>query len=530
MKSKEVLNRLGSGPSRRLSGKSEFAARCSLPRSWDGLLNICGRSFLSNSTYEFFQRQSCTNFCRSGPCGFRFGALNGLTRTKHEVNTRIYHTLLSQNPAFALRLVVRTVFVQLSLSLSLHGQPKPIQEAKMDDVTEAATTMHLLDQMIATPSEDRCSRRCEQYLERLQTFTTAQYFAKPVSLSPILCAATGWQLCPELVTRKAPAFSVYLTCENCKAVISILIPPTLSVTARYKLAAQYQQNLWQAHAIQCWHRKNSEYLINTALSSTQELHRKGLQPVIPTPLARLLPTQSSSLELVEHSAPWPLFRQRWLNLYPRVVAFNYPLDVPTYMLYYGTKSDSATTLLKRLVGRLLSFDDDGDAEPLPSVPSIETPDEIEASESASALVLTGWDLRCNDNEESSAAVECIFCLSRQPLTRIAVVVGTNLEDESPQAKRRRVMSSKWNQPITAHRYYCPWVCGFPTTTVGGNCDSITTTPPLWQILADRLLAPQQPDTNALVEIHKLLRAGVSSRRMKLSPLKPGTTATLPFSE
>jgi hypothetical protein len=45
-----------------------------------------------------------------------------------------------------------------------------------------------------------------------------------------------------------------------------------------------------------------------------------------------------------------------------------------------------------------------------------------------------------------------------------------------------------------------------------------------------LLAPQQSDTDALAEIHKLLRAGVSSRRMKLLTPKSAVAAALPLNE
>lgn len=338
-----------------------------------------------------------------------------------------------------------------------------------------------------------------------------RYFAKPVSLSPIICAASGWEVQHREVPRMRTDTAL-LWCSNCKAALAILIPHSLSVTAKHQIAAHYQQQLWQAHSIPCRHRKEAEFLLCNSLSTSVENDSNLMRPVVPTLLTRMLP-DDSSLELVEQWAPWPLFRQRWMKLYPLVLALDHALDAPEQLLMYGDGGDSLIgTLLARLVGLLSAIDVSSNwTDPLPS---LDTLAETRAAETTAAMVLTGWDLRRADGSGEKDTVECVLCLSCQPLVR-----PSSVGDGSPEAKRRKTVTSQWNQPVAGHRYYCPWVCGFPCA----GSDHQTTRPPLWQILADRLLAPRpSDDANAVTEIHKMLRAGVSSQRVKGSPRKEMT--------
>jgi C3HC zinc finger-like len=396
----------------------------------------------------------------------------------------------------------------------------------------------------------------KEYRQRLQSFTTVGYFAKPIQLSPIICAISGWELRPSSSKKTTIVGSFYqlstsmdandasivdaaarLVCPSCDAVLVVLVPQLLSTTAKLDLIRHYQQQLWQAHKIPCRHRKETEYLINVAFKPQKGNHRNRQSPVVPTLLARALQSQStmsaSSLELVEQACPWLMFRQKWLQVYPHVSEIKQSVQLPDKLLYFRNESSESTkTILNRILDTLqnMEVDDGEDTTKFQFLRNLKTPIEIQAAETAAALVLTGWEIcQCNDavcSDTTSSvgaippivSIECIFCLSKHPLTQ----PSTDTDVSSPQqpTKRQRTIPSLWNEPFAAHRYYCPWVCGFPLTCDDDNKNLTTPTPvPLWQILADRLMTPpmvrgdtQNHDTQSVITIHQQLRAGVSSLR------------------
>jgi hypothetical protein len=266
---------------------------------------------------------------------------------------------------------------------------------------------------------------------------------------------------------------------------------------------------------------------------------------------------------VDQSAPWHLFRQQWMRLYPCILALEQqqeqPLHVPNTLLQHSCRGDSTSTTAAGLLTEIVTIlrtvpHHEHEEEDEPAVfPRVESPTEVQAAETAAAIVLTGWDLRFKDSDDvdEHAVIECVFCLSRQPLVRPPASFSVeDLGDDDdasslPLTKRRRTVVSSFSQWNAAHRYYCPWVCGFHhgsagrsgAAGAGGAAEtSVASRPlprPLWQILADRLLATapvvshQQQQHNAteerqqpVTEIHRMLRAGVSSQRLTNLLLPP----------
>jgi len=384
----------------------------------------------------------------------------------------------------------------------------------------------LLADICASPRPDR-DHRCEAtYRRKLQTFTASAYFAKPIEVSPIVCALTGWEVAPGQHQQRnydllQECSSVLLQCCDCKAVLAVLIPPGLSFSSTKKLAAHYQKQLWDAHSVACIHRKEAEHFVCTALSNLQKKNTESPSMVLPSLMARVLPASSAPLELLENSAPWPTFRNRVEELLSHVqlIGRNHEIVAP----------DDYTQILDRVVEMLLQEqgrnhgggdDDDNNLPTMQLRPELKT-----ATTAAAALVLTGWDLKRQDGEPegeglattSTAAVECSFCLSCQPLLATSPV-----SQEEPQRKKRRHVSTKWNHPVDAHRYYCPWICGMPSAAASTIAAEAT---PFWRLLADNLLCDRQVETEQNsgtsetlpgTEIHKLLKAGVSSRRINPS--------------
>jgi C3HC zinc finger-like len=401
----------------------------------------------------------------------------------------------------------------------------------------AADIRQQLDRLFSSPlpssptkQRDDEQRRA-QYRQRLQSFTTVGYFAQPIHLSPIICALAGWELQSKNdetvhgVLRLPPSSSLCdsaarLSCPSCHAEVMLWIPSVLSTTGQMDLVAQYQQLLWKSHAMHCRHRKEAEYLINTALKPPREPPNVS-SVVVPTLLARALPSPSttsdvSSLELVEQPNPFPIFGTKWRQFYSQMVALSEaPVQLPDTVLQFDWDATSSCgTLLTRLVDRIQEKED----QEKPAVVNLDHALGRSAAEAAAAMVLLGWELLLSGDAISDAtndsnppaSIHCVFCLAQHPLIKRS-------EDHLLSRKRPRdAVFSLWNQPWAAHRHYCPWVGGFPQT---GRSD---TTRPLWEGLAARLLRTgcDHPDDDPPSSVvRQQIRAGVSPVRFSPRPLR-----------
>jgi C3HC zinc finger-like len=509
--------------------------------------------------------------------------------------------------------------------------PEDLFDSDRDTSTEqaavdaASSISTLLSAMVSLPPSSKTSAVPQvtttmtttslqkEYRRRLQSYTTISYFAKPIHLSPILCAITGWELKPNKVKTQNPISTKHrihsglltlplhndssliettsrLLCTTCRAIITMYIPNSLSDVSKQDLVLQYHQQLYAAHAMQCPHRASAEYLLNTTLvqstgtctdqsdnkhhttspsalvpsspSKPPTSQQPKLKLVVPTILARAIcsPCENSlsSLELVEQTTPWRMCIQKFQRMYPYILERTHqPIRIPDFIRYYkesdndttGTTTfdadtnshvvtpSSSTCVLRRLVhmfqsrtsddGHVDDDDDDDDGDPQQqqrqhtALQSISTPMQLQAAETTMALIITGWDLNCDttnagthlNNAEGHTSsivksvphryIKCIFCLSQQYLTDTSVPSVAAAAVPTNQRPRTTIPQSQWDEPYIAHRYYCPWVCGFPMTSsvvnditntnpVSQSLKCATMSEPSWQIVINRLLTEPQP--------------------------------------
>jgi hypothetical protein len=487
----------------------------------------------------------------------------------------------------------------------------------------------------------------KDYFERLKTFTIMEYFAKPIHLSPIVCAITGWELqqkqrsttsttkrlknaprvnrnntnIPSLSENMNDPTSSFidsvsrLVCSCCRVVLIIYLPQSiLSKESTDSLIIQYQKQLYEKHELFCKYRTSAEYVINTSLVQYNTMNNSKVNSdiasnnmqhyqsklIVPTILSRAIQQRItgtcknnisssimlSSLELVEQISPWWIIVLKFKQLFPHIINVlvqnpSINIVVPDHILYYDKDSnsgnneatkanDTTSNLFNRLVSMLKHRNDttDGDKDDTNNISAVDTLIELptasssiewKAAEITMAILITGWDLKTLDmytnvtppdpNYNATGAhtsIHCIFCLSCQPIIPTLKPSFDNVEIlELLHSKKRQrstttaTLYSEWNQPYIAHRYYCPWVCGFPITTKPNKNSSndklvLNNTVPLWQIVTNRLLQQetkltknktneqQEPNevsyTNVL-HIHQQLQNSISPKLSTITKRK-----------
>ena len=80
------------------------------------------------------------------------------------------------------------------------------------------------------------------FKERLSTYTNFNWFAIPIDISPLYCAAYGFQCISEHTIQ----------CINCKKVIHIDIPNTnIDIDVKNQLIQHYQKQIKEIHLVHC---------------------------------------------------------------------------------------------------------------------------------------------------------------------------------------------------------------------------------------------------------------------------------------
>jgi hypothetical protein len=336
----------------------------------------------------------------------------------------------------------------------------------------------------------------QAYRKRLRTFTPWNYFAKPVEISPILCAATGFRVL-QPKSKSNVTRTVLLECEACQGHLGILVPSVLSMEATHILALYYQSKLVESHKAWCRWRSHAERLLASKNSKGKADDHSG---VVPISLARLIPT-SSSIALVQHPEPLELFISKWKIIYSKVIEamqsstlpptnLILPTELKNYKIHSTTEQDES--LMERLLAIVMDHATGKDC--------LSNDLEQKSAVIAIAQVLTGWDV-C---QQSPSCLECVFCLSQINLEQQEPDCSTS-EDRS---KRQRVTPRLCTSMVLdSHRYFCPWVRGLAIQDKDNR--------PLWQVLADRLLAPPKPspaaDSMPWIHVHNILQEGISSK-------------------
>lgn len=354
--------------------------------------------------------------------------------------------------------------------------------------------MHELKGLMAAATTPR-KVKGEMYKEfrcRLASFTPANYFAMPLQISPFICAVSGWRMKDN---------SSLLVCTKCEKLLAIKVPHHLSADDKQKLCKTYQGHLWETHADHCPFRVEAKHFLQPQEDPHFCHKQKGwMIQILPLSVSRLLPQGSPTLVLLER----PLrstFRNRVIDL--AAVVQDYSIEkaqLPTDVAFYRADDSSATTE---------GLEENSESSGTSLISRIASSCNIEktpSNEAAISLVLLGWDI-----QDSNHGTVCPICCAQRSFED---------SDETHTSAKR----SQWNHVVESHRYFCPWVSGLPQAQ-----DSS----PLWKILVDRIL---DDDTEILVncegnienesttvdastqyhELHKLLDAGVSRKRLKRS--------------
>jgi hypothetical protein len=367
----------------------------------------------------------------------------------------------------------------------------------MTTATNNSTHQHL---QIQESKSERAIR--EGFRRRLRTFSPAsRYFAKPVMMSPILCARFGWEIKDVDL----------LVCSNCKGACSVVFPPVLSAESTAKLCGHYQGQLVEAHEPFCLFRTEAEAYFN----EIKTLYRKH---TLPFAFATVISLQQ--VQLLENQRPRQVFQDACNTLIQVLqcrLKDNLTLpavELPTTVEYFQDGRDSTEVALsptEPLLSRIQAYMTEALEAALPA----------NLVEHAIALTLFGWlavpDTVENDDEEEEdddlphliVRSECSLCLSQFYL------YGRPSDDEDAASHHKR---QRTRSPIDAHSYFCPYVCGF------GDKQR-----PLWEILAIRLLQKpagmaQNVDAvdDAFLAAHAVLRSALS--RKFRQPIERGTSA------
>jgi hypothetical protein len=295
----------------------------------------------------------------------------------------------------------------------------------------------------------------DNFRKRLRTFSPATYFAKPTTLSPIICARFGW----------ANVDKDLLECSCCRAAWSIVFPRSLSTESTDNLTAEYLHQLVTAHEEYCMFRRETHIYIEGVNSKNQSHHS------LPPALASVLPNRQ--LLLLEHPSPKELFCQEIDTILESIInhfgenlslpEMNLPAQVQDFLVCESSSEQSPASsepLLSRLYKSI-------------SVEADELAESVKRKESSIALVLFGWmaSLEKDDTDPNRMYSECPLCLSLHAFQ--VQGMATDIPD-SLSVKRQRMHS-----PFDAHSYYCPFVC------------HIGDKPPLWQAMATRMLVPKK---------------------------------------
>jgi hypothetical protein len=375
--------------------------------------------------------------------------------------------------------------------------------------------------------------RCLAYEERLSTFSPSTYFAKPVSLSPLVCARFGWRNIEMDL----------LCCDACQAVWAVEFPPTLSAHATQCLTAMYVPQVASAHAVSCRYRAEaSRFLDNRKVEDTAvglDANTSMAQKLaLPPALASVWPAEE--VALLESVEP--------INMLKPLIAMLAKLCCKTSSSSGLVVPDSFTlsrpqnTIIGNVVllSRLTDILTDGMGD---------VKEDREAFETATLLTLFGWRIMATEktiaaskevscaapNEETlettgiseSEILTCRLCHAQLPLfQQTADFDASAIQDNSRPWKRLR----RGGLDPASHRHYCPYVCG-------PGCEKKAI--PFWKALAEQVLdskTNQQQSSSGLSVwresdtawrvIERILRQGLSTKRLPKNDISDGDRTKL----
>lgn len=283
-----------------------------------------------------------------------------------------------------------------------------------------------------------------------------------------------------------------VVCDQCRATLAISFHPKLESSHVQRIASVYRERLCTSHQETCpfFAKAFPDAASNTNTTTD-----------VPPYLASALPDET--VELMEHPAPRNLVVKRiqvWKDMLIGSDRTIPELDMSSSKGFrdYVRDNHSEETIKARIAQAC----------------GIQAVDKDLAM-----LALLGWTpVESSSLSESSAVVraECTTCLAQAELSLQKTSHRKDKEDEPPPPKKPRRKPAM--NPLSAHRHYCPFLCGFPVDKPAV---------PMWQNIVTNLLqavddeprVDQHPGQEAqhkgeaaLAAVQQLLRSGLAKRQ------------------
>lgn len=297
-----------------------------------------------------------------------------------------------------------------------------------------------------------------------------------VFLWHVLIIFAFFDSCHSCICRWRCADKDILACRTCGGVTALTTLPSggLSVSAIHQVYQTYRQQLATSHHMDCPFRFAAEQYLVTKPTSTTTINDNDVI-VLPTPFCSVLDPEI--VALVEAPFPRRLLEQRLAQLQDELPSrtclsrqnFVIPPEMETYCgeEEEAQSSESSSILQSLTIQNILGTQD----------------------RSLLALALLGWRPRPRPSvmDTTTLSLTCPVCLAGLEIdltttTTTSTTTTTTIEEEAPPRATKRI---KRPNPLEAHRYYCPIVCGFPTTTPVTTTTTCKTIP-FWKVWLSRL--------------------------------------------
>jgi hypothetical protein len=272
-----------------------------------------------------------------------------------------------------------------------------------------------------------------------------------------------------------------LCCSSCKVAVAVTLPSGLSGKATERICSAYREQLSSAHKQHCPFRLEAEQFFRSERLAEATFS-------IPTAYSLVLPQET--VKLLEHPSPSELLSKKIRDIESLCPSEQPHLRFPK--LEIADEIQNFEVTIK-------------DDAKIPAVEALSATVDLLGTEhiSVSVAAILGWTpvtAKADLDPESQSPIASLGC----PLCLATMEIS--LDDDRDSANRlpkRQKRLARFCNPHDAHRYYCPFRCGFPKNV-------LTSDAPLWQALLSRLVSERE--TNKEIE-----RGGYRSSDKLLDP-------------
>ena len=276
-----------------------------------------------------------------------------------------------------------------------------------------------------------------------------------------------------------------LCCLTCGAVVAVILPSGLSVTAMDMLCAAYRTRLAQAHHSTCTFRLQAEQYIKHQMN----------EAVLPTAFASIFP--QDEVELLEHTSPAELLRAR-------VGAIQDQCEPPCILPKLEIPHELHEFLSSQEGQSMSLLDHVAESGVLGTNQT-----------NMVALAVLGWrptrtEQPTGGTGRLAVSLHCPLCLADIEL----LLVGAGEKEFPSDSRNCKRKQARYCNPYDAHRYYCPFICGFPSTlTTEGT--------PLWKVLLKKMEETTRSRTIELdssptetTQIRAIIQSGIRPQKVE----------------